>query len=566
MLYLSQTQRVGGFMMRRIITLLLLVLTVTTLAFAAPKTAKKASPPEEPPKPPAGRVMIDGKELFTVQEKILSITPVDRASLISSRLMQLSRNPLFKSETITTVEGETVTDITAGDLIIMTVTEKDAAAAGKPRSDLSRELAQTIRVAIEKKNYEYSIRSILVAVLYTLLATALLVAALIALFRFFPRLVSKIESLKGTRIRTIRFQSLELIQEDRIVKILISLAKFARFVLILGLLDIYIPLVFSFFPWTRGFASKLFNYLLLPIQKTWAAVASYLPNVFFILVIVVITHFVNRFWRFFFTQIEKKTIIIPGFYPEWADASFKIVRFLTIAFAAVVAFPYLPGSESPAFKGISVFLGVLFSLGSTSAVANVVAGVILTYMRAFKLGDRVKIADTVGDVTEKTLLVTRVRTIKNVDITIPNAMVLGSHIVNYSSSAKDYGLILHTSVTIGYDIPWRQVHQLLIGAAKATENILELPEPFVFQKSLDDFYVNYELNAYTEKPTIMARIYSQLHQNIQEKFNEAGVEIMSPHYAQLRDGNRTTIPDSYLPEGYRPEGIRIMKADTDSTL
>ena len=553
-------------MMRRIITLLLLVLTVTTLAFAAPKTAKKASPPEEPPKPPAGRVMIDGKELFTVQEKILSITPVDRASLISSRLMQLSRTPLFKSETITTVEGETVTDITAGDLIIMTVTEKDAAAAGKPRSDLSRELAQTIRVAIEKKNYEYSIRSILVAVLYTLLATALLVAALIALFRFFPRLVSKIESLKGTRIRTIRFQSLELIQEDRIVKILISLAKFARFVLILGLLDIYIPLVFSFFPWTRGFASKLFNYLLLPIQKTWAAVASYLPNVFFILVIVVITHFVNRFWRFFFTQIEKKTIIIPGFYPEWADASFKIVRFLTIAFAAVVAFPYLPGSESPAFKGISVFLGVLFSLGSTSAVANVVAGVILTYMRAFKLGDRVKIADTVGDVTEKTLLVTRVRTIKNVDITIPNAMVLGSHIVNYSSSAKDYGLILHTSVTIGYDIPWRQVHQLLIGAAKATENILELPEPFVFQKSLDDFYVNYELNAYTEKPTIMARIYSQLHQNIQEKFNEAGVEIMSPHYAQLRDGNRTTIPDSYLPEGYRPEGIRIMKADTDSTL
>ena len=446
------------------------------------------------------------------------------------------------------------------------MTEKDAAAAGKPRSDLSRELAQTIRVAIEKKNYEYSIRSILVAVLYTLLATALLVAALIALFRFFPRLVSKIESLKGTRIRTIRFQSLELIQEDRIVKILISLAKFARFVLILGLLDIYIPLVFSFFPWTRGFASKLFNYLLLPIQKTWAAVASYLPNVFFILVIVVITHFVNRFWRFFFTQIEKKTIIIPGFYPEWADASFKIVRFLTIAFAAVVAFPYLPGSESPAFKGISVFLGVLFSLGSTSAVANVVAGVILTYMRAFKLGDRVKIADTVGDVTEKTLLVTRVRTIKNVDITIPNAMVLGSHIVNYSSSAKDYGLILHTSVTIGYDIPWRQVHQLLIGAAKATENILELPEPFVFQKSLDDFYVNYELNAYTEKPTIMARIYSQLHQNIQEKFNEAGVEIMSPHYAQLRDGNRTTIPDSYLPEGYRPEGIRIMKADTDSTL
>lgn len=552
-------------MFQRIITLMLIILTATTLAVAAPKKAKQPSPAKEPPKPPAGRVVLDGKELFTLQEKILSITPVDRAALISSRLTQLARNPLFKTETITTVEGETVTDITANELIIMTVTEYDAAAAGKPRSDLARELAQTIKLAIEEKNYEYSIKSIVIAVLYTLLATALLVAALIALFRFFPKLVLKIQALKGTRIRTIRFQSLELIQEDRIVKLLISLAKFVRFILIIALLDIYIPLVFSFFPWTRGFASKLFNYLLLPIQKTWTAVSSYLPNVFFILVIVVVTHFVNRFSRFFFTQIEKKTIIIPGFFPEWADASFKIVRFLTIAFAAVVAFPYLPGSESPAFKGISVFLGVLFSLGSTSAVANVVAGVILTYMRAFKLGDRVKIADTMGDVIEKTLLVTRVRTIKNVDITIPNAMVLGSHIVNYSSSAKEYGLILHTSVTIGYDVPWRQVHECLITAAKATENILELPEPFVFQKSLDDFYVNYELNAYTEKPSVMAKIYSELHQNIQDTFNEAGIEIMSPHYAQIRDGSRTTIPASYLPDGYAPEGIKITLTDQDTS-
>jgi small-conductance mechanosensitive channel len=300
-----------------------------------------------------------------------------------------------------------------------------------------------------------------------------------------------------------------------------------------------------------------------PLEKVWTATSSYLPNLVFIAIIIVITHFVNKFWRFFFAQIEKKTIVIPGFYPEWADATFKIVRFLTIAFAAVVAFPYLPGSDSPAFKGISVFLGVLLSLGSTSAVANIVAGTILTFMRAFKLGDRVKIADTIGDVVEKTLLVTRIRTIKNVDITIPNSMVLGSHIINYSSSAKDYGLILHTSVTIGYDVPWRTVHELLIGAAKATENILEIPEPFVFQKSLDDFYVSYELNAYTEKPSIMAKIYSDLHQNIQEQFNGAGVEIMSPHYAQLRDGNRTTIPEGYLPKDYEPGGIRIMRTDRD---
>lgn len=551
-------------MFQRILALLLLIFTVATFAIAAPKTTQQAPPAQDVPKLPAGQVMLDGKSLFTVQEKILSLTPEDRASLISTRLAKLAQNPLFRPETITTVESETTTDISTGELIIMTVTEKDAEAAGKPRSELARYYAEIFRSAITESSNAYSIRSIVIGALYTLLATVVLVALLIVISRFFRKVVANIHSYKGTRIRTIRFQSLELLQEDRIEALLITTAKALRIVLVLLLLDIYIPLVFSFFPWTRGFSSKLTEYFLLPLQKIWAAVSDYLPNIFYIAIIVVLTHFANKFCQFFFTQIGKKTIIIPGFYPDWADASFKIVRFLIIAFAAVVAFPYLPGSDSPAFKGISVFLGVLFSLGSTSAIANVVAGVILTYMRAFSLGDRVKIADTVGDVVEKTLLVTRIRTIKNVDITIPNAMVLGSHIVNFSSSAKDYGLILHTSVTIGYDTPWRTIHELLIEAAKATDNILELPAPFVFQTSLDDFYVRYELNAYTEKPSIMAKIYSDLHQNIQEKFNEAGIEIMSPHYAQLRDGNRTTIPGQYLPEGYEPEGIRIMRTGKDA--
>lgn len=182
---------------------------------------------------------------------------------------------------------------------------------------------------------------------------------------------------------------------------------------------------------------------------------------------------------------------------------------------------------------------------------------ILTYIRAFKLGDRVKVGDTIGDVLESNLLITRVRTIKNVDITVPNSMMLGSHISNFSSSSKDTGLILHTTVTIGYDAPWRQVHELLISAALATENILEQPKPFVLQTSLDDFYVSYQINAYTDKPSIMARTYSLLHQNIQEKFNEGGVEIMSPHYSSLRDGNQTTIPESYLPDSYIPPSFRV---------
>ena len=230
-----------------------------------------------------------------------------------------------------------------------------------------------------------------------------------------------------------------------------------------------------------------------------------------------------------------------------------------MALALVLAFPYLPGFGSPAFQGISVFLGILFSLGSTAVVANVVAGTILIYTRAFQIGDRIKIGEAIGDIVEKTLLVTRIRTIKNVIITIPNGTVLTSQIINYTALSQDpnYYLILHTTITLGYDVPWRKVHQVLIDAAIATNNILTEPIPFVLQTSLDDFYVSYELNAYSNKPMLMANIYSELHQNIQDKCNEAGIEILSPHYSAVRDGNQTTIPENYLSEDYKAPGFRL---------
>jgi len=331
----------------------------------------------------------------------------------------------------------------------------------------------------------------------------------------------------------------------------------ARIGAALILFYIYLPLVFSFFPWTRGWTAVLFEYVMRPIYLVWEALTTFLPNLFFIVIIASVAFYAIKLLKFIFTEIGRETIELPGFYPDWAEPTYKITRFLMIAFTTVVIFPYLPGAQSPAFQGISIFLGVLFSLGSTSAVANMVGGIVLTYTRAFQIGDRVKIGDAIGDVMEKTLLVTRVRTIKNVDISIPNAMVLSSHIVNFSSSAQEHGLILHTAVTIGYDVPWRQVHELLLAAAVATTPILKEPKPFVLQTSLDDFYVSYELNAYTDQPAVMARTYSELHQNIQDKFNEAGVEILSPHYGAMRDGNRSAIPDDYLPKGYEAPPFRV---------
>ncbi|MDF5717699.1 MAG: mechanosensitive ion channel family protein [Rhizonema sp. NSF051] len=237
--------------------------------------------------------------------------------------------------------------------------------------------------------------------------------------------------------------------------------------------------------------------------------------------------------------------------------------FFIIALALVVALPFLPGFGSPAFQGISVFLGVLLSLGSSAAVANIVAGIILIYTRAFRVGDRIKINDAIGDIVEKSLFVTQIRTTKNVVITIPNGTVLTSQILNYSALAEDpnHYLILHTTVTLGYDLPWRKVHQVLINAALATPHILAEPVPFILQTSLGDFYVNYEINGYTNQPKSMARIYSELHQNIQDKCNEADIEILSPHYSAIRDGNQITIPENYLHKDYKAPGFRVSPLD-----
>ena len=210
---------------------------------------------------------------------------------------------------------------------------------------------------------------------------------------------------------------------------------------------------------------------------------------------------------------------------------------------------------------MGLFLGVLFSLGSTSAVANIVAGIILTYTRGFRVGDWVKIADNLGEVLSQNMLATHLRTIKNEEIVIPNSVVLNSHVTNYSLLAHSKGLILHTSVTIGYDAPWRTVHELLIEAALKTDNILASPAPFVLQSALQDSYVQYEINAYTNQPAEMISTYSKLHANIQDCFYAGGVEIMSPIYSAIRDGNKTAIPAEFLPPDYRPQGFRIAKPD-----
>jgi small-conductance mechanosensitive channel len=532
----------------------------TAGAAAAPGTGAPAASPAPTPQPtPAGApVLVDGKTLYRVTERMGPFSASERAAAAMERIDRLASDHFAGDLHVTVADNETTTDLLVGDRVIATVSDADAAAAGAPRHDLAERRARAIEVAVNGVRRQAGLKSLLVDGLWALLTTALLVLLFYALARFTPAILEKLESWRGSRIPAIRIQKLEILSATRVTDGLKMLVRLARFAFSIAAVVVYVPLVLSYFPWTRGLVDPLFAYVATPLKSIWRAFIAYIPKAFFLVVIVVLTRYGLKLVRLFFTGIENGTISLARFERDWAKPTYDIVRFLVIAFAAVVAFPYIPGSQSAAFKGISLFLGVLFSLSSSSAISNIIAGVILTYTKAFRLGDRVKIADTVGDVIEKSLLVTRIRTIKNVEITIPNGMVLSNHVLNYSTSARERGLILHTSVTIGYDAPWREVHAALMEAAQATEHILESPPPFVFQTSLDDFYVHYEINAFTDEASRMAATYSDLHANIQDKFNEAGIEIMSSHYAAVRDGNEVTTPEAYRPKAYEAPPFRIL--------
>ena len=398
-----------------------------------------------------------------------------------------------------------------------------------------------------------------IAVLKTVAAWLLFAVECWFVFRFGPILRARILGRLSRFAAERHLRGVVSLFWTQIARFMISLVRIALGLLLLVQLSFLLSYTFSLFPLTQGISTTLLDALVGAFESIWNGFVDYLPNLAMLFVIGSICYYLTKLFKIFFLGIERGDLHVSGFYPDWAQPTFDLVRFLLIAFALVVSFPYLPGSGTGALQGVSIFFGVLLTFGSSSAVSNAVAGVFITYMRPYKIGDRIRVGDTFGDVIEKNLLITRIRTIKNVEVTVPNGTVLSSQIINLSAEAKTNRLILNTSVTIGYDAPWRTVHELLIAAARATEHVLESPAPFVLQTALNDFNVSYEINAYTDQPNLSHLIYSELHANIQEKFNQGGVEIMSPNYFALRDGNTVTIPEADRPAGYDAPSFRVKK-------
>lgn len=484
-----------------------------------------------------------GRRPFRVWGAFGGYSVEERAARLGARLEAFAQNRDADPGTLRVVNGNRVTTIQAGDLILMSVTDEDAMGLAMTRPQAAVRYLDTIRRETARYREQLTVQGLVRSGLIAaglLVLLVLLLRGLGGLFRWLDR---RTGGARRRWLRPVRVGTAEVISRDQVSRMGRALANLTRLAASLVLVYVFLTAIFGLFPWTQSWSEELLAYALDPLRRLGALVIESAPDVLAIAVIVAVVRWLMRLSDYLFTQVERGDVEMEGFESELAEPTRKIAKFLLVILGVMLIYPYTPIVDSPVFQGLTVFLGILFSLGSSTAIANMVAGIVLTYTLAFRVGDRVRIGDTFGDVVEKTFLVTRVRTPKNEDVAVPNAAVLSNHIVNYSRMARDgAGVILHTTVTIGYDVPWPLVHRLLIESALDTPGIEAEPTPFVLQTGLGDFSVAYELNAYTREVSRMAGLYSGMHRHVQDRFAAAGVEILSPTYHARRDAP-STVPD-----------------------
>ena len=498
------------------------------------------------------------EELFSIYQKSGDLSAAERASIISERIQRIDANT-FSKDSLQILKDQERLELIYGSQILLNITNLDTIGSKKSKQELANFYAEVISANLDIAESKYIPKNVFLKIGFVALILLGLWLALKLIAFLNQRSIRFIESKKDKWLKSLTYNNYTFITPEQELNVILFILKILKWFLILLVVYIFFPLIFSVFEFTQGWSNYLFDLIFSSFGQIFTAIWHYFPNIIKIAAIIIVMRYFVKAVKYIFAEIEDEKLQISGFHPDWAMPTFTIIRFLLYAFMFVLIFPLLPGSDSTIFKGVSVFLGVLLSLGSSSAIANMVAGLVITYMRPFKIGDRINIGNTTGNVIEKTLLVTRLKTIKNEEITIPNSAVLSGNTVNYSTFTKEKGegLIINTTVTLGYDIPYKTVYAALIEAALRTNLIEKQPKPFVLQTSLDDFYVSYQLNAYTKHANKQALIYSDLHQNIQDCCNEMDIEILSPHYRAQRDGNMTTIPKDYLPNDYEAPSFNV---------
>jgi len=532
-----------------ILAVLLLILTPALCAAADDARSEAASLELALETAP---VEIDGQVLFKVRG-LSSFPAGKRAEAITERIKNAAADASFASADLRTDTVGNGTVIMAGKNPLIIVSDADAQLEQTTRDNLAALHLLRIKQAIDEFRAARRADTLLKAGLYCAGATvllALVIAVLLLLNRWLDKAVSK---LLKSRVKAVDIQSFEILRSDTIWKALHGLVLAIGVVTVVASVYVYLQYVLALFPWTRSLSNGLLNVATDTAENLGKSAAAVIPDILILVLIFYLARFALRRVRHFFDAVEHKRVTFAQFEPEWGMPTYKLVRVLILAFAFIVAYPYIPGSETAAFKGISIFIGLVISLGSSTAISNFIAGYLMTYRRVFKVGDRVKVGDVIGEVVSVRLQVTHIRTNKNEEITIPNSQILNSDVTNYSSLASTQGLILHTTVGIGYETPWRQVEAMLCAAAERTAVVLTDPKPFILLTKLGDFAVTYELNVYVRDTQRIAKIYADLHRHILDVFNEYGVQIMTPAYEGDPDVPKVVAPEQWYSAPAAPD-------------
>ena len=487
-------------------------------------------------------LVVEGDTLFRLYDRKGGMMPEERVQNISEAIMESGKSIKFIPDSVYIFEGDYTTDIMAGSNVIMSVTDNDAIWQNTTRQELGAQYCVIIKNKINELHDEYGMQQKLKGLLYA----AVILLVLFILIRItnwcYRRWRLRIVRFVMKRVRPLTVKYYEVLSMRRIGIVFLTIFNVLRYIIIFLLLFFCIPILFSIFPETESLAFRIIGYVWNPFVGIVKAVVGFLPKFFQIVVIIICFRYLVKGIRYLMNEIGAGRLKITGFYADWAEPTYFILRVLCYSFMIVMIWPLLPSSNSEVFQGVSVFIGIIVSLGSSSIIGNVMAGMVMTYMRPFHVGDFIKYGDTEGFVIEKTMLVTRIRTRKNDVITIPNSNLMTSQTSNYTFAAQNFGIVVHTKVTIGYDVRWQEIRQLLLDAAHATKGLRQHPEPFVLVTALDDYYVEYEVNAYTNQYEKLSLIYSELHHNILDSFHSNGVEIMSPHIYAHRTDLELQIP------------------------
>jgi small-conductance mechanosensitive channel len=513
-------------------------------------------------KPRGVPIVLDGETLFYVTKGVGPFTAEDRAVAAERRLSLIASDPFYSVAQFRIVAKPNQSEIYYRDHLVGIITDQDTASTGGTAEEAAAALVQKVNDSVTRFRERRAPLAWTRAGIIMGVAT-LMLAVLVTALR---RARGKLETFIEVRHRTALSREMQRGLAAALGKTVPVQLKALRLLYLSALfaaIALYLGVAFAAVPMTKGYALAAIDYVLEPVRTLWQGFLGSVGDVIFIVVLVVLARYLIKALRWALSEVAAGSLVLPGVSADWAMLAYKVLRIGVVAMVAVVIYPYIPGSDTEAFKGIGIFAGALFTLGASGMAGNIVGGLALTFAGTFHVGDRVKIGEVVGDVVETTLILTRVRSIRNEVVTIPNSTILAGHIVNYSTEARSRGLALVTEVTIGYDAPWRKVHELLIEAARRTPEILATPAPYVLQHSLNDYHVSYEIWAFTANATDMFLTYGALHQNIQDCFNQGGIEILSPGYASLRDGNTTTIPASHRDARYTAPSFRVRVSDAE---